>query len=407
MRLADDDSNDKSSQEAFATLVMDGIRRAGETRELVFDAEQFRVQPAGETWPLMNLANLYEEYRRGEARVRDQVLKVAVRNWFADRKELPESFEDVNPDILPTVRSRSYSEFTRMQLEIAGSKHADWPRHVVGEHLAVSLVYDLPDSMRHIQQCDLDAWGVSYYEALEAARDNLAELPAQVMASPEHGVYISATGDNYDASRLILLDLIRRFEVKGDPVAMVPNRDTLLVTGDDDEEGLAAIVAIAEKTLDQPRPISGFAFRLEGDDWECWLPPPDHAQFTPYHKLYVQSLGQEYAEQKQLLDELLKQRKEKLGVASYSVMQGRESGLLSSFCLWIDGMETLLPKTEKIIFVRPGGGDPSGQIVAYADWERVLDVAGDLLVPTDEYPQRCRTKGFPTSAALERLAKSG
>src|SRR5436853_346163 len=48
------------------------------------------------------------------------------------------------------------------------------------------------------------------------------------------GVYISATGDNYDASRLMMLDLVRKMPVRGDYIAMVPNRDTLVITGSDD-----------------------------------------------------------------------------------------------------------------------------------------------------------------------------
>lgn len=404
MRLADQEPK-SPSKKAFARLVMDGVQKAGETRELVYDEGQFRVHPAGESWPLMNLSNLYEEYRAADGTMREKVLKVAVRNWFADRKELPETFEDVNPDLLPSVRSRSYSEFTRLQLAIAGSEDAHWPLHVVGDHLAVSLVYDLPDSMRHIQQRDLDEWGVTYYEALEAARDNLAQIPAQVFASPDQGVYISASGDNYDASRLILLDLIRKFEVKGDPVAMVPNRDTLLVTGHEDDVGLAAVIAIAEKTLQQPRPISGFAFRLVEDEWTCWLPPANHVHFEQFNKLHVQSLGQEYAEQKALLDELHDRKNQKLSVATYNLMQEKASGHVSSYSLWIEGIDTLLPRSERIIFIRPDESEPAGQIAAYADWNRVLDACGDQLEPTDQYPARYRTRGFPSTEVLESLGK--
>lgn len=404
MRLTDREPK-PPSKDAFANLVMEGVRRAGETRELVYDEEQFRVHPAGEAWPLMNLSNLYAEFRAADGPVREKVLKVAVRNWFADRRELPEMFEDVHPDLLPSVRSRSYSEFTRLQLAIAGSEDAAWPRHVVGEHLAVSLVYDLPDSMRHIQQRDLDDWGVTYYEALEAARDNLAQLPAQVLANPEQGVYISASGDNYDASRLILLDLIRRFDVQGDPVAMVPNRDTLLVTGAENQAGLAAIIAIAEKTLEQPRPISGFAFRLVEDEWTCWLPPANHVHFGHLHKLHLQSLGQEYAEQKSLLDELHEKQNKDVFVASYNVIQERTSGQLSSYSLWTEGVDTLLPRTERVIFLQPDGSEQGGKIAAYADWDRVCDAVGDLLEPTDEYPQRYRARDFPTAAVLQSLGK--
>jgi hypothetical protein len=404
MRLADSEPAAPSKQE-FADLVCEGVRRAGETRELVYDEERFRLTPAGENSPLMNLSNLYQEYCAAPDSVRAQVLKVSVRNWFADRRELPEAFEDVRPDLLPSVRSRSYSEFTRLELALEGPAKDNWPLCIVGEHLAVGLVYDLPDSMRHIQQHDLDSWGITYYEALEAARENLAELPFQCYANPEQGVYISATRDNYDASRLILLDLIRRMEVRGEHVALVPNRDTLLVTGSEDEDGLDAISQIAEKTLEQPRPISGFAFRLEGDDWAPWLPSLGHPSRPRFHKLYVQSLGQEYAEQKDLLDKLHEKRGTDLFVASFNVIEERQTGLLSSYCLWADGVETLLPRSERVIFFRPDHTKKNGEIVAYAEWSRMRDVLGDLLETTDDYPERYLVRDFPTATQLESLGK--
>ena len=61
------------------------------------------------------------------------------------------------------------------------------------------------------------------------------------------------TGDCYDASRLLLLDTIRQFRVKGDYIAMVPNRDTLIVTGAEDADGLKAMVGLAKDAVQKPR----------------------------------------------------------------------------------------------------------------------------------------------------------
>ena len=58
--------------------------------------------------------------------------------------------------------------------------------------------------MRSISQANLDAWGVTFYEALEAPMENLLALPAKFIGPPSgEGVYLSATGDSYDASRLL------------------------------------------------------------------------------------------------------------------------------------------------------------------------------------------------------------
>lgn len=67
--------------------------------------------------------------------------------------------------------------------------------------MVASLVYDLPETMRSISKEDLSNWGVTYYEALEIARENLEQTP-YVIAQIGEGCYASSTGDNYDACRL-------------------------------------------------------------------------------------------------------------------------------------------------------------------------------------------------------------
>ena len=132
-----------------------------------------------------------------------------VRNWFADRRPPPDAFEDVHPDLLPSVRSRAYFEFAKLQLKLEqGPGESDYPQQVLADHLAIGLVYDLPDSMRTIVKQDLENWGVTFYEALEAACANLRQKEDPVFVSPQEGVYVSATGDNYDASRMILTDMM-------------------------------------------------------------------------------------------------------------------------------------------------------------------------------------------------------
>ena len=60
---------------------------------------------------------------------------------------------------------------------------------------------------------------------------------------------MSATKDGYDASRLLLSDLVRQFEVRGEMIAMVPNREDLLITGSEDEDGLRGMLSLAAEAL--------------------------------------------------------------------------------------------------------------------------------------------------------------
>src|SRR6202011_4912262 len=118
------------------------------------------------------------------------------------------------------------------------------PEYEVGSHLVASLAYDLPQAMVSVSKERLEKWGVTYYEALEIARENLEQTPF-TYAEIGKGCYAFATGDSYDACRLLLPSRVEQLRVTGDLIAMVPNRDSLLVTGSDDAQGLKIMVELA------------------------------------------------------------------------------------------------------------------------------------------------------------------
>ena len=216
----------------------------------------------------------------------------------------------------------------------------------MGEHFGVGLVYDLPESMRSISQASLDAWGVTFYEALEAAMENLLSLPAKFIGPGDgEGAYLSATGDNYDASRLLIKDAIRRFRVKGDHIAMIPNRENLIVVGSEDVEGLAGMVKLAAKAMKEPRPISGIALRLDGDEWTPWMPPPSHPSYKEFQELRLQTLGQDYAQQKTCSTSCTRRTARTSSWRSSASIKSPE-GKLFSYATWTDTTNSLLPKTD-------------------------------------------------------------
>ena len=139
-------------------------------------------------------------------------------------------------------------------MQVEGREKPNRPYSIFGEHFAVGLVYDLPESMAHVTQAHLDKWGVTLYEALEVARQNLAEKQfAFVGPSEGDGLWCAMQKDSYDAARILLLDTIRGFRVRGDVVAMIPNREALLVTGSEDLDALKGMLQLATEAIQQPR----------------------------------------------------------------------------------------------------------------------------------------------------------
>jgi hypothetical protein len=380
------------AQDKFAEWVTDCLRKAGATGDIVYDPERFCLYPGDKDGTVLFLANAYEEYCSVPEPIRPQVLRKYVWSWYIEAITLRESFDDLQPDVLPVVRTRSYFDLAG----VSPRKGAVLPHQVVGEHLAVGLVYDLPHAMRSISQNNLDGWGLTFYEALEAARRNLTQLEHAFIGPKEgKGVYLSTARDGYDSSRLILLDLIRQFRVAGDFVAMVPNTDTLIVTGSEDMNGLIGMVGLAKNALQQPRIISGIAVRLDGEDWVPWLPDPSHLLFNEFRGLQLQSIGRGYAEQKEMLDGTTDKD---TFVASFSIIHNPETGHFMTYCVWPKDGLALLPLTDTIAFMQEGKGP------LMAEWDRAVEVIGHLMEPLEIYPQRFRVSDFPTE---EQLAAMG
>jgi Protein of unknown function (DUF1444) len=396
------------SRDKFAHIVMGELRKLGRDGAMKYDREQFVIERGSDGF--INLANLYHEYCQSPRNQRGKVLDRFIRGCLGTSGfELPEDFADIHPDLLPVVRSRFYLESVILQSRARGGEAVAVPQQPIGEHLSLSLVYDLPQAMRSIIQDDLDKWCVSFYEAVEAARGNLEQMGNVAFASLQNeggeGVYISATGDNYDASRLVMLDLVRKMPVRGDYIAMVPNRDTLVLTGSEDKAGLEMMCKIAEESFQKPRPISTIALRLVGDEWESWLPEPSSAGYAKFHELKLRTVGMEYNDQKELLDQIHEQTGQDLFVATFSAVQHKSTGRISSYSVWSDGVDTLLPETDDVVLLRPNPAADKLEVAAAGSFERVRDVAGELMQPQGTYPERYRVLEFPSTDQLAEIGK--
>jgi hypothetical protein len=385
------------SKHKFARLLTNAIRQAGETATIRYDAQEFRLVIEGERF--FNLANIYGEYCALSSAKRRQALRHYTRSWFANRKGVPADFEDLGPDLLPAVRNRADMEVSRLQAQVHGLPALKWPHQVVAEHLAVSLVYDLPEALVQVQERHLSDWGCSFEEALETACVNLREISHDTWANPVPGVWVSPWRDNHDASRLVLTDLVQALPVQGDCVAMIPNRDTLVITGSEDEAGLAHVAALAKEALEHPRAITGLAFILSNETWLPWLPSADHPVHDRFSVLRLQSLGRDYASQKGALDAFHEKAGRNVWVASFSAVRNDQTGKSHSYCVWSRGVDTLLPRADQVYFFAPKGKQ-KGSIVARATWDRVEQAVGHLMEPQDVYPIRYRVERFPTEEQL-------
>jgi uncharacterized protein YtpQ (UPF0354 family) len=383
----------KPSQDDFARMVTDAIRGAGNTDSIEYDRESFKLVIGASTQ--MHLHNAYGDYLKAPRQRRAEVLKRYATGWMA-RSDIA-SLEGALPNLLPVVRARSYHGIIQLMSQVRGVKPMDTPMHSLADHLAVSLVVDSPETMSYVVQEHLTTWNLSFEDALERARDNLWNRSGGKFESPIAGVYVSPWHDTYDSSRLFLYDLIWHLEVNGDHVAAIPNRDMLIVTGSEDYGGLAMMAKICEKAQDEPRPQSCIPVILRDKTWVTYRPEPSHPAHVAFSKLRIVEQARDYEQQKELLERLHKMNGEALFVATYSAVRDKETGTYSSYCAWTKGIPILLPEVDSVAFVR--GIKPVGS----APWDRVREVAGELIEPLDMYPNRFKVERFPSQEQLAAL----
>jgi hypothetical protein len=393
--------NRPPSQDKFAAMVIKRIRASGDSRPIVYDREEFRLRKADDSVSFLH--NLYQEYLRCEPDEREGLIRNFLAMWHTTDLPLPAEFGDAKADILPALRARSFFELDLARAN-GGQTRTPPPYEIVAEHLAVALVYDLPTSMRTLSDEELEEWGITFYEAMEVARQNLADKPIQY--AEIGSIYALASGDGYDATRLLLDDMLHSLQVSGETIAMVPNRERLYVAGSDDDEGLETMLKFAEEDLQHERYISGMAYHHNGDAWQAWLPDAEHPLHNQFLLHQLRTMGQMYADQAELLTKRFEAAGEGPFIATFSAVEDEATGRASSYCMWLEGLESLLPKTDEIFFVRPQGADP-GQgvnILARARWEEVERVVGDRMELQEIYPERWRVRDFPSAEELAKFA---
>ncbi len=172
---------------------------------------------------------------------------------------------EVLPHLMPKVRPRSaYAAYARE----SGRPAPEW-RPLAG-NLAVSLVADLPNQDLDLDAAQLQAWNADFDLLLQRARTNLLDRGGERgFQEVRAGCLRSTWRNGLDGSLVLLPGVMGRLPVQGDPVAVLPDRDALLVTGAEDAQGLAWILEAALGHLDQdPEALGALPLRLRDGCWE-------------------------------------------------------------------------------------------------------------------------------------------
>lgn len=353
---------------------------------------------------VLYIGNFYREHQsmRGDREAQERHIAEKVRVMTQASVAVPGTWELARTSLLPSIRRRADELAMREGVLASENFDGDVLKHALfgrsfGASAWCGVCFDTPQTMHPVTNDIGSSWGQPFDHVWEQALSNLRELAADRWHQLAPGVFQSAWRDSYDTSRIFLIDMIRRLQIAGRPIAFLPQRDALIVVGDRDEKGILAASAYAADIFKEaPRPCTMEAFVL--DDTDRWQSVPPQ---IPLHPVFLERGMEDYAGIQSTCTSVLQRWLERTGeeafAAQFMVLR-KEDGTYTSLAAW-PKVPSYLPKAERVII---------------EDSDGPLDVAWDLvesrgLIPEpspDWWPPRYYFAGVPSDEHIRALREA-
>lgn len=153
--------------------------------------------------------------------------------------------------IVPVLKEAAWPIEVKQNAIASGADPNSIPNFVwddVNEQLVALFAIDSENGIQYLSEENLQSLEIAREDLLEHAMANLLHAVDGIQIQGNPGLYMILAGGTYEASTLLIDDLWspKNFDVAGQIVVAAPARDAVLVTGNEDEENVAKVRAIAE-----------------------------------------------------------------------------------------------------------------------------------------------------------------
>jgi uncharacterized protein YtpQ (UPF0354 family) len=205
------------------------------------DGMQLQLRVSGDEITT-DLSNFYSAYARDPSQL-DTIVRnfVAAALGLAPDREASD-FEELDDRIYPMLKPIAL---------LATVRERKLPMLAYREFLAeliITYVIDEQRSVAYINEDHLERWGIGVQQVHERAIENLrrrtvGQVDYVTVGEGEQRIFIFNSGDGYDASRLLLSDMLTGWarELPGNLMVGIPNRDFLIGFSDANSEILERI----------------------------------------------------------------------------------------------------------------------------------------------------------------------
>jgi hypothetical protein len=365
------------AEDRFAESLLSALRDRDTSMEISYDPVRFEL--VHENGPTTFLHNTFAEFQRANEEDRPALIERFV-TFILESCKPAVSGEAALDTLVPVLRSRADLIATYRTL-------AAWPHNRSArpfcDTMLLMLATDSEHSIALVTDERLAELDISFDDALGLATAHLNERGEHRFGQIGDHTFVSTCGDHYDASRILIPELISELPVKGNHVAIVEARSAILITGSEDREGLDQIASFAWQDFpENERAISLTPIELRGGKWELLAIRDDHPQ-SLRNLIQYQRLWSYNATKDVLQDEL----GDDLFVASAMLIE--QDGSAATAASWATDVRTACPIVDAII-IQADGDFPE----ITRRFEDVLAICGPFpLVETMPYPLRYALPG--------------
>lgn len=315
--------------------------------------------------------------------------------------DIPKLWTLARASIYPALRSRYTTTTLTIDARSGGTPLPPMVQRPWLDDLMLLLMYDFGQHMSYVPEALAVGWGAPMDEIWGYALHNLKTLPRPHWKTVAAGVYQVVSEVAYEETFVLLDEVRSRLKCAAHAVFALPNRGVLLAADRRDPAAVRLLIAEACRQLKHaPWPLSGMLIEHTRSGWQRCALPGELAAAA--HGLETIGLSYSYRDQKAALDKLYERTGTDLFVATFALRESREQPeQVRSYCVWTEGVDSLLPKTDHLIFNRDAGGLRPVRVAV--PWPIVERLCGHYLEGTAETPARWRARRFPTESDWSAL----
>ena len=212
------------------------------------------------------LDNAYIEYK-----MQPDSIKAIIIRHINSHAEFYKNKETINLErIVPTIKSADYIEKVAQSNGI-NANDLSLVYEKYNDQLIILYAEDTDNSISYFSPTSFNALGIDKEGLLQQAVNNIKELISEVNRSGENGTYMITAGGDYENSLILWEELWTKenFNVNGDFIIAIPNRDILFVTGSNDKAGIDLLKKnTAQSYREGTYPVSPYLFKWNGTKFE-------------------------------------------------------------------------------------------------------------------------------------------